>query len=354
MRRLSIFLVALANSALASFAAAAQTPAETLYAQLKDLSPAERQARLEEGARKEGKFVVVDTMRDEADAHATMFMKRYPFIRVEMTDDLGSQDAAEQLYAEETAGRHLTDAIVAALPDLNELLGKNMLARFPTPVKSAILPRYKDFADSQDRWLPFFWSELGISYNTNLVPPDKAPKTWQDLCNPFFKGNVSYDPAETRFLAGLDTMLGEKGTEDYLKCLGANGPIIQRGHDQRTQLMLAGDHMVTSDNYLFTGLVVKRKNPGAPYGMVLTAPILAYAGLVTINRNTPHPNAAALFAEWLMSTENQQYIAENLRGPITLPHPFIPNDAKIIVAKDVPQEEMSRLIGYWNKYMAKK
>jgi iron(III) transport system substrate-binding protein len=327
---------------------------ESIYADLAKLTPQERQARLEEGARKEGKLVLVNTLRGQNDTQAALFKKHYPYITLEMTDDIGSQDAAEQLYAEETAGRHLTDEIVVALPDLEELLENDLLARFPTAVKNAILPQYRGFTDPQDRWLPFYWSEHAISYNTNLVPPDEAPKAWLDLCNPFFKGNVSFDPAEERFIAGLATMLGEKGTEDYFKCLGANDPIIQRGHDQRMQLMLAGDHMAQGGNYLYNGLLIKRKNPSAPFAMVLSTPILAFAGVVAINRNAQNPNAAALFAEWLMSLENQQYIASELRGPVVLKHPFIPDDAKIVTTIDPPPDEMARLIGAWDKYMEKK
>jgi iron(III) transport system substrate-binding protein len=354
MRGLSLCLAFISASGLANFAADAQTPAEALYADLQKLPPAERQARLETGARKEGKLVIINTMREQNQAQKAMFNKLYPDIIVEMTNDLGSQDAVEQLYAEETAGRHLTDEIVVALPDLAELLQKDMLARFPTPVAKAILPQYRGFIDPQSRWLPFYWSQYGISYNTNLVPPDKAPKAWLDLCNPFFKGNVSFDPAENRFIAGLASMLGEKATEDYFKCLGANDPIIQRGHDQRMHLMLAGDHMVLGDAYLDTGLKIKRSNPGAPFGMVLSAPILAITGLVAINRNVQHPYAAALFAEWLMSPKSQKFLASDLRGPVALKHPFLPDDATIVTTVNPPPDEMKRLIGDWHKYMDRK
>jgi iron(III) transport system substrate-binding protein len=356
MRKLSFFVALLAAPTLLSVAAAAQTlsPAEKLYADIANLPPDQRQARLEAEAKKEGKLVLISTMRGQNKHQAVLFKKRYPYIDMQMSGDLGSQDGAEQIYAEETAGRHLTDEFVGARPDLDQLLDKNMLARYPTPAAKVILPRYQSFADPEKRWMPFYWSEFGISYNTNLVPPDKAPKSWQDLCDPFFKGEVSYEPAEARFLAGLATMLGEKGTEDYLKCIGANDPIIQRGHDQRAQLMLAGDHWVASDNYLYSGLAIKRKNPSAPYGMVLTAPILAFAGLVTINRNAPDPAAAALYADWLMTPESQEYIASELRGPIALKHPFLPDDAKIVTVNDIPPDEMNRLFGYWKKYIDKK
>jgi iron(III) transport system substrate-binding protein len=149
-------------------------------------------------------------------------------------------------------------------------------------------------------------------------------------------------------------MFGDRGVEEFFKCLGANDPIIQRGHDQRMQLMLAGDHMVQGDNYFQTGLIIKRKNPSAPFAMVLSAPILAIGGVVAINRNAPHPNAAALFAEFLLSPECQQYIASQLRGPVALKHPYLPDDAKVVTTRDPPPGEMKRLLGYWRKYMDKK
>ena len=92
-----------------------------------------------------------------------------------------------------------------------------MLARFASPGAAVILPRYQGFIDPEGRWTAWYWSEHGISYNTSLVPKDKAPTGWNDLCNPFFKGNVSYDPGEDRYLAGLSAMFGVERAERLLK-----------------------------------------------------------------------------------------------------------------------------------------
>ena len=117
--------------------------------------------------------------------------------------DLGSQDAAERFIAEESAGRHLTDILTLGVPDMAIILKHNFVAKFPTPATKKILKQYQNFIDPAERWIPWYWAEHGISYNTNLIKPDKAPKTWFDLCKPEFKGQVSFDPSETRFLAGL-------------------------------------------------------------------------------------------------------------------------------------------------------
>jgi hypothetical protein len=37
-----------------------------------------------------------------------------------------------------------------------------------------------------------------------------------------------------------------------------------------------------------------------------------------------------------------------------LKHPFLPDDVQIITYDDAPADVMDRLLGYWDKYMAKR
>jgi iron(III) transport system substrate-binding protein len=355
MKRLTIAgLAAVAASLWLPQNATAQT-ADAIYADLVKLPTAERLKRLEDGARREGKLVLIHTMRGNLSVdHIALFKKRFPFLTVELEGDIGSQDATERLYAEETAGRHFTDVINVALPDLGTLTAKDMLARFPTPAVDALLPPYKGFIDKDGRSVTWYWSEHGISYNSSLVPKDKAPKEWKDICNPFFKGSISFDPAEDRYLSGLYAVMGEAETIALLKCAGANDPIIQRGHTQRIELMLAGDHMVQADNYLYHGISVQKKNPAAPYAIVYSAPAMGFAGVAAINRNTTRPYAAALWTEWTLSEESQKYVASLLRGPVALKHPYLPESMKIVTYNDAPPDVMKRLLGAWNQYVAKR
>ena len=140
MQKIVIVLIVIISAALLAvnqveplYAAAAQTPAEQLYAELAKLKPDQRTKRLEEGARKEGKLTFVHTWRGKiARDFGTAFEKRYAYIKFEMSD-LGSQDAAERFIAEERTGRHLTDILSLAVPDLAVVLKQNLVARYPTP-----------------------------------------------------------------------------------------------------------------------------------------------------------------------------------------------------------------------------
>lgn len=350
----AVLWLALMPAASAQQAAELSAP-EKIYAELAKLPPAERQKALEEGARKEGKLTIVHTLRGSlGNNHIAMFRKKYPFLNVDSSADIGSQDAAERLVAENSAGRYLTDILTMSGPDMAEPLRRNFAARYPTPATSALLANFQRFKEVENRFTIFYWSEHGMSYNTSLVPADKAPKQWTDLCNPFFKGSVSFDPAEARFLSGLWAILGLEETEKLLKCIGENEPIIQRGHTQRVELMLAGDHMVQGDNYLYHGHQMKQKNPVMPYAMVFTAPIMANMGVSTINRFTPNPYASALFTDWVLSDESQQYLARQGRGPVTIKHPFLPDDVKLVDNIDPPKDIADKLMGWWLQYVEKR
>jgi ABC-type Fe3+ transport system substrate-binding protein len=355
MKPLALLVFAALAAVALPPAANAQTSPDQIYAELAKLPAAERQKRIEDGARREGKLVLIHTMRGNLSVdHIALFKKRFPFLTVELEGDIGSQDAAERLYAEETAGRHLTDVINIALPDITTLVARNMVARYPTPAVAALLPPYRGFIDPESRWTPWYWSEHGIAYNSRLVPKDKVPTQWTDLCNPVFKGSASFDPAEDRYLSGLYAIMGEEATEKLLKCIGDNSPIIQRGHTQRIELMLAGDHMVQGDNYLYHGISVQRKNRSAPYAIADAVPVMGFAGIAVTNRNTTRPYAAALWTDWTLTQESQAYVATLLRGPVALKHPYLPESTKIVTYNDAPPDVAKRLLSYWNRYVAKR
>jgi iron(III) transport system substrate-binding protein len=333
--------------------AIAQTAAEKLYQDLSRLPAAERQQRLEAGARREGKLAFVHTLRARLGAeHVNLFRKRYPFIDVDHSD-MGSQDASERLVQEETAGRHLTDALSLAIPDLDLILERKLLASNPTPATAAVLPQYKGFIDPQNRWTPYYWSDFGIIYNTNLVPPDKAPRNWDDLCKPDFRGQVSFDGPNIRFLVGIHTMMGEEKTRAWIECIGKNKPIIQLGMPQRFELMLVGDHAVQGQNFMYYCPLKKTQLPSAPCALVLSTPVLGFAGSIVINRNTPHPHAAALLADWVLTQESQAFLAAGFRGPLSAKHPYLPEDTKVVTYGLTGKNVVDQVLAWWDRYVTK-
>lgn len=335
--------------------AAAASAVESLYADLAKLSPEERHKKILEGVAKEDSLVTIPAFRGRVgNGHIALFKKRYPAIKLE-TSDMNTEAAMERFITEEAAGRHLTDAVGVTTPDMNIMLRKELAARFPTPAAAAILPRYQSFKDPENRWTPWYWSEHGISYNPTIVKAQDAPKSYEDLCNPRFKGQVSYEPGETKWLVGMYLYFGEEKFKDWLTCIAKNDPVVMKGHDLRVTLMFAGDHTIQGDNFLYAAMAANTKNPKkAPFAIVYEAPIMARAGVTAISTNTPHPYGAALWTDWHLTQESQQYIHDEFRGPLAMKHPFLKDDTELFVFGVVAEEVNQKVNDYWRDIIGRK
>jgi iron(III) transport system substrate-binding protein len=359
---MSSLFAAAAVVALAGGPAAAQealSANEKLYAELAKLPPAERMQRLEEGAKKEGTLETLPNYTGRLEKeHTDVFRKHYSWLKTNISD-LNSYESLERIIAEERAGKHLTDSTGFSLPDYWLIKDTGLVAHYPTPAVQNVLPQYRGFLSPDNLWIPQSITEHGISYNTKMIKPAEAPKDWNDLaCNPAFKGQMSLDPAETKFLLGVYSMFG-KDMETYRKwieCLGKNEPIILLGHTIRTQLMIAGDHAIQADNFFYAWEAQKAKfGPDKiPINGVYDAPLPMFCGAVLINKNAAHPYAAALYSDWILSQESQDYLFSEYRGPVTRQHPFLKADAKLAVYSYESPEIAEKLVNYWKQYVGTK
>jgi iron(III) transport system substrate-binding protein len=332
----------------------ALTEVETLYAELAKLPDAERQKKIEEGARKDGALVALNTTSGSKGAqHFAVFKKRYPFLKAER-GDLSPETGGEQLTAEVRAGRYISDLISLALSDMGDVLKLGVAARYPTPVTKNVLPEYRGALDPEHRWVPWRISEQGISYNPKMLENLKLtpPKTYMDLCDPQYSGQVALDTVSTRVLTGFYNILGEEKTREFLDCIGKNSPIIMRGQTSRIMLMLAGDHAIQASNSLYVGVALNKENPAkAPFKAVYSAPIMIYPTGLIISSHSPHPYATALFVDWALSEESQEQITGWGRGNVTEKHPFFPPDAQLVTFGLLDEPVRKRLQDYYLKYI---
>jgi iron(III) transport system substrate-binding protein len=327
---------------------------EHLYDDLSKLPADQRAAKILEGAKKEGKLELIQAFGGPLGrGHTKIFRDAYPFVEVNEAF-LGTDDATSRLVAEELAGRHLTDvAVSVGIPEINGLIDNKIAARFKTPATDKILPQYRGFMDPDNRFTLSHWSENGMSYNTDMLKPEEAPKSRMDLCNPKYKGNVSFEPVRSRVVAFFQKIMGEEGYIKWLECMSKNQPILQNGYTVRMTLMLAGDHAIQGENFWYSGFALKKKNPKTPFAPILEAELLGNGGAAVINRNTTRPYASALFVDWVLTDPPQQYLAQEYRGPVTLKHPFLPENVKLVTMGMIDTKETERLMNLWTKYLGK-
>lgn len=141
------------------------------------------------------------------------------------------------------------------------------------------------------------------AYNTKLVKPADAPKTWNDLLNPKWKGKMGISTASHHW-ARLSEDWGVKKTDEFVHKLMALKPSLGRVGTIFTRLQL-GEILVAAS--MSDSFINKAKKEGAPVAFIADPdPIIAGQYMAAALKGAAHPNAARLMAFFLTTPEGQK------------------------------------------------
>jgi len=150
---------------------------------------------------------------------------------------------------------------------------------------------------------------IGMTYNTQLIPPDKAPKSLADLLEPQFKGKVTARISTTfmSYLA-LPELLGKEGSIEFFRRFG----------QQATGMARCGswEQIASGEILIFfpdCGDYMARvgQRAGAPLGHIIPQEGAGFAvNAIGVPNNSAHPNVAKLLILLLLSPEGQNFIWE--------------------------------------------
>jgi len=290
---------------------AASASVEALYAEINKLPAAQRQARLEEGARREGAFTYYSISAAELiAAYIKGFTARYPFIKSDFYRGSGNQLVVRTMMEHKT-GRLAADVISVGTENVMALKRSGIWARYYSP-EAQNYPR-----EQYDRDGYFHADSLGlatIAYNRDLVKKEEAPKNYSDLLDPKWKGSVTIDLEPERAMLTWLTAWGEAKTREFVQKLLANGASVRRGHTLQGQLLCAGEFKIAAEVY--PDGILRMKQKGCPAEIVFPNPTPALAGgNYGINVNVPHPHAAALFVDFVLSADGAKILSGTGRIP---------------------------------------
>ena len=149
-----------------------------------------------------------------------------------------------------------------------------------------------------------------IAYNTNLVKPEDAPKSFADLLDPKWAGKmVKGHPAYSgTIMTATFQLVRELGWDYYQKLAKQRVMQVQSSTDPPKKLSL-GERAVMADGNEYG--VVLLKEAGQPVEPVYpTEGTPTISGPTGIFASAPHPNAAKLFQAWLHTRETQQFFID--------------------------------------------
>lgn len=270
--------------------------------------------------RKEGKVNVYNTAGARVRAALIPAFKEKTGIDLELTTVSGSQ-AVPKILTERNAGLYLVDIYTGGGSTITNGLKP---AKAIEPLGPAlILPEVLDknawmggdlnYTDDERQFVIAFTGNPdsgAVTLNLSIVKKEEVT-SYFDLLNPKWKGKIiMLDPTQAGKGANwFHNVLVNKALDlNYMKSLAKQEPVVTRDERQLIEWVVRGKNPIgmfisneLTQEFIQMGVPVEEirlkedtPNVGASRG-----------GSVVLLKNAPHPNAAKVFINWLLSKEGQ-------------------------------------------------
>ncbi|MEO5677587.1 MAG: extracellular solute-binding protein [Usitatibacter sp.] len=282
-------------------------------------------------AEKEGKVVWYTAVDVKvAENIAKFFREQYPKIEVEV-ERAGSERVFQRINQEYQSNIKNVDVVNSS--DASHFLfwkQQKLLASHTPPDVKKFAPQYRD---PEGQYFVWRATLSPIAYNTNLVKEADAPRGYQDLLDPKWKGKLvkahpSYSGTSLTGTYALTKALGW----DYLEKLSKNGVQQLQSTTAPPKSIASGERAVQVDGNEYNLFIeIDAKSPvkivyaseGTPF---VTSPTAIFAA-------APHPNAARVFQNFLYTAKAQQVLVD--AGGARSVHPETREPANRTPLKDI-------------------
>jgi iron(III) transport system substrate-binding protein len=246
---------------------------------------------------------------------AKAFQKKYPFIQTTWGIVTGVEAAQRQLF-EMAAGKSNVDVFSPSTAHWSEYFKQHLFKPydFRALVKAGSLTIPAEMVDDTGL-LVWLGTNMGvISYNSKLVPAEKAPKGWESCLDPQWRGKFSVD-TKPNVLAWLATRWGEEKLLSFAKKLKENDPVWSRGNVRNLTQLVSGELLMNCGMYIHEIQRLRKKDATAPLAMAVPDPFpMSSHEPEAIYARAKNPNAGLLWLEFLASREGQEIVESVEQG----------------------------------------
>jgi iron(III) transport system substrate-binding protein len=267
-------------------------------------SLSERESTLLDAARAEGSVTIYSSLPVQAMSEiANAFRERYGIAANVWRG--GSEEILQRAVAEARGGRHMVDVVETAAPEVEGIAREQLLTEIDSPLFAELME------GSVEAGRPWINSRLIVfvtAYNTNFVDPAEAPRSFEDLRDPKWRGRLTVEANDFGWIKGMAETLGEEEAAMLLREIVAmNGVSVRDGHGLITNMLASGEVQLTFTQYYEQA--AHARDQGAPIGIAFLAPVIAVPTGMAVFREAPHPSAALLFVEFFLG-EGQDILGQ--------------------------------------------
>lgn len=308
-----------------------------------------RDAKLLEQAKKEGSVVLYTSLAPtESKPLAQAFEKKYG-IKVELWRAL-SDKVVQRVVTEGRAHRNSVDVVETNGPEMEMIAREKLLGRVESPY-IADLPA--NAIPQHHLWLPDRLNFFVVGYNTQKVQRSELPATYEGFLEPKWKGRIGIEATDSEWMAALVKHWGEQKGMDFFRRLAAMKPDLRKGHVLFAKLVAAGE--VPVGLTLYNANVESSKAKGAPIDFVPVQPVVGRPQGIGVAKDAPHPAAAVLFMDFVLSPEGQKLYESMGRVPASTKVKSHLNDFPFIMTDPATTlDESDKWEKLWNELFLSK
>lgn len=264
--------------------------------------------QLATAAAKEGSLTWYTTFSDDdVQPFIAAFNKQYPKIKVNALR-LSADKIPPRVITEQRGGKYNADVISGDSPQVAQLIAAGAMQPY-TPSDLAQLPSGLSLPKGYQGVV--YANTTVVAYNPTVVKQKglPVPKTWEDLTNPKWKGQFSLDPTAVNWYDSLIKSMGHDKAKTLLQKLGANSPVFVESHTQALTQVQSGEPAAAATAYGYKAASLKKKTPDQ-VEFSNANPLPASLNLTDVVKNAPHPAAARLFDDWIVSKAGQTAVVD--------------------------------------------
>jgi iron(III) transport system substrate-binding protein len=284
---------------------AAPSPHRAIYM----LEAADRQHRLLAAARREGIVSIYTSLNTQDSGPLTAAFEKKHGVRTQLWRS-SSEKVVQRAVAEARAGRFTCDVFETNGPEMEALSRERLLDEFRSPSFSDLPPAA---FPAHRRYVADRFNFFTIAYNTRLVKPEEVPSSYDDLLHPRFTGKIGLEASDVDWFGAMVKYMGEAKGLAYFRKLAATRPQIRSGHTLMGQLVASGEIPIAANIYNHNAERVAVQ--GAPIKWKALTPTFGRPNAIGVARQATHPNAALLFADFVLSREGQTLLKGRNRVP---------------------------------------
>jgi ABC-type Fe3+ transport system substrate-binding protein len=186
----------------------------------------------------------------------------------------------------------------------------NMAQAFITPESKAYA---KDYIDPAGTWVTTRLGYYGAAFNTKQIAPADMAKRYDDLLDPKWKGKIAWrvgaESGDLTFIMNLFLERGEKATEEYFAKLSKND-LVNYGQSANALVdrVAQGEYPMALN--AAAHYPVMGQAQGAPLDVAMMDPIPITTIPLALIKDAPHPHAAMLLIDFLISRPGQEMLRD--------------------------------------------